>query len=61
MDGYVAKPIKPVELFEVIDRVMTAAGSSQQAAGSSGQLEAGDRDCPLPAARCRLVNREAVQ
>jgi len=27
MDGYVAKPIKPVELFEVIDRVMTAASS----------------------------------
>jgi signal transduction histidine kinase/CheY-like chemotaxis protein len=24
MDGYVAKPIKPVELFEVIDRVMAA-------------------------------------
>ena len=28
MDGYVAKPIKPVELFEVIDRVMTAAGNT---------------------------------
>ncbi len=28
MDGYVAKPIKPVELFEVIDRVMTAASSA---------------------------------
>jgi signal transduction histidine kinase/CheY-like chemotaxis protein len=27
MDGYVAKPIKPVELFEVIDRVMAAASS----------------------------------
>jgi CheY-like chemotaxis protein len=27
MDGYVAKPIKPVELFEVIDRVMAAAAS----------------------------------
>jgi signal transduction histidine kinase/DNA-binding response OmpR family regulator len=25
MDGYVAKPIKPVELFEVIDRVMAAS------------------------------------
>jgi len=25
MDGYVAKPIKPVELFEVIDRVIAAA------------------------------------
>jgi CheY-like chemotaxis protein len=25
MDGYVAKPVKPVELFEVIDRVMAAA------------------------------------
>ncbi|MGE3403688.1 MAG: response regulator [Vicinamibacterales bacterium] len=24
MDGYVAKPIKPVELFEVVDRVMAA-------------------------------------
>jgi signal transduction histidine kinase/CheY-like chemotaxis protein len=28
MDGYVAKPIKPVELFEVIDRVMACATSS---------------------------------
>jgi CheY-like chemotaxis protein len=28
MDGYVAKPIKPVELFEVIDRVMAAASSA---------------------------------
>src|SRR4029077_4419889 len=28
MDGYVAKPIKPVELFEVIDRVMAAAVNS---------------------------------
>jgi CheY-like chemotaxis protein len=28
MDGYVAKPIKPVELFEVIDRVMASAASS---------------------------------
>ena len=28
MDGYVAKPIKPVELFEVIDRVMAAAGNT---------------------------------
>ncbi len=28
MDGYVAKPIKPVELFEVIDRVIAAAGNS---------------------------------
>ena len=27
MDGYVAKPINPVELFEVIDRVMAAASS----------------------------------
>jgi CheY-like chemotaxis protein len=27
MDGYVAKPIKPVELFEVIDRVMAATSS----------------------------------
>jgi len=27
MDGYVAKPIKPVELFEVIDRVIAAASS----------------------------------
>ena len=25
MDGYVSKPIKPVELFEVIDRVMAAS------------------------------------
>jgi signal transduction histidine kinase/DNA-binding response OmpR family regulator len=29
MDGYVAKPIKPVELFEVIDRVMAAARTAQ--------------------------------
>ena len=27
MDGYVAKPIKPVELFEVIDRVMAAVST----------------------------------
>jgi hypothetical protein len=25
MDGYVSKPIKAVELFEVIDRVMAAS------------------------------------
>ena len=29
MDGYVAKPIKPVELFEVIDRVMAATRTVQ--------------------------------
>jgi two-component system, sensor histidine kinase and response regulator len=29
MDGYVAKPIKPVELFEVIDRVMAAVTTAQ--------------------------------
>jgi len=28
MDGYVAKPIKPVELFEVIDRVMAASAAT---------------------------------
>ena len=28
MDGYVAKPIKPVELFEVIDRVIAATASA---------------------------------
>jgi hypothetical protein len=28
MDGYVAKPIKPVELFEVIDRVMAATSTA---------------------------------
>jgi signal transduction histidine kinase/CheY-like chemotaxis protein len=39
MDGYVAKPIKPVELFEVIDRVMAA----NQGAGGSGQLAVADR------------------
>ncbi len=27
MDGYVAKPIKPVELFEVIDRVIAAVAA----------------------------------
>ena len=31
MDGYVAKPLKPVELFEVIDRVMAAKRSVQPA------------------------------
>ena len=25
MDGYISKPVKAVELFEVIDRVMAAA------------------------------------
>ena len=30
MDGYVSKPIKPVELFEVIDRVMTARPRERQ-------------------------------
>jgi CheY-like chemotaxis protein len=30
MDGYVAKPIKPVELFEVIDRVFAAAKASRR-------------------------------
>ena len=39
MDGYVAKPIKPVELFEVIDRVMAA----NQGAGGSGQLAGAGR------------------
>jgi len=29
MDGYVAKPIKPVELFEVIDRVMAATRTAR--------------------------------
>jgi CheY-like chemotaxis protein len=28
MDGYVAKPIKPVELFEVIDRVIAAVAAT---------------------------------
>jgi hypothetical protein len=27
MDGYVSKPVKAVELFEVIDRVIAAAGT----------------------------------
>jgi len=27
MDGYVAKPIKPVELFEVVDRVIAATAA----------------------------------
>jgi CheY-like chemotaxis protein len=31
MDGYVSKPIKAVELFEVIDRVMAAAAASPRA------------------------------
>jgi CheY-like chemotaxis protein len=38
MDGYVAKPIKPVELFEVIDRVMAAT----EVAGSRGQVAVGN-------------------
>ena len=29
MDGYVAKPIKPAELFDVIDRVMAAAATDK--------------------------------
>jgi CheY-like chemotaxis protein len=28
MDGYVSKPVKAVELFEVIDRVIAAGASS---------------------------------
>src|ERR1043165_9044646 len=35
MDGYVAKPIKPVELFEVIDRVIAAHAANAGAFGSS--------------------------
>jgi CheY-like chemotaxis protein len=37
MDGYVAKPIKPVELFEVIDRVMAAkvGGSAEYSFSNS--------------------------
>ena len=38
MDGYVAKPVKPVELFEVIDKVMAtqiADGGRQVAVGST--------------------------
>ena len=48
MDGYVAKPIKPVELFEVIDRVMAAS----QGAGGSGQVAdlPTPAPCPLPPA-----------
>jgi len=30
MDGYVSKPIKPVELFEVIDRVIAAQPTSRR-------------------------------
>jgi signal transduction histidine kinase/CheY-like chemotaxis protein len=33
MDGYVAKPIKPIELFEVVDRVIAAADAVTAAAG----------------------------
>jgi two-component system, sensor histidine kinase and response regulator len=38
MDGYVAKPIKPVELFEVIDRVIAS-----QVAEGRRQVTAGGR------------------
>jgi CheY-like chemotaxis protein len=31
MDGYVSKPIKAVELFEVIDRVMAASPAGSRA------------------------------
>jgi signal transduction histidine kinase/CheY-like chemotaxis protein len=44
MDGYVAKPIKPVELFEVIDRVMAAAvaaSSKLQVPSSKSQQTSG--------------------
>jgi signal transduction histidine kinase/DNA-binding response OmpR family regulator len=44
MDGYVAKPIKPVELFEVIDRVMAAAvaaSSKLQVPSSKSQKATG--------------------
>ncbi|MGE0446194.1 MAG: response regulator, partial [Vicinamibacterales bacterium] len=33
MDGYVAKPIKPIELFEVVDRVMASAAPIAAAGG----------------------------
>ena len=35
MDGYVSKPIKAVELFEVIDRVIAAAAASRPLSGAA--------------------------
>ena len=35
MDGYVSKPIKAVELFEVIDRVIAAATASRSLSGAA--------------------------
>ncbi|MEQ1572646.1 MAG: response regulator [Vicinamibacterales bacterium] len=39
MDGYVAKPIKPVELFEVIDRVMAASQGNGEKGEAGGAIQ----------------------
>jgi signal transduction histidine kinase/DNA-binding response OmpR family regulator len=45
MDGYVSKPIKPVELFEVLDRVVT---HQQSSSGGSGAADGHVRPTTVP-------------
>jgi len=40
MDAYVAKPIRPQELFEAIERVLTDVPSLAQARGATRAMEA---------------------
>jgi two-component system, sensor histidine kinase and response regulator len=48
MDAYVAKPIRPQELFEAIERVLTGGDSLAQARGTARVVEAdGDSRRPL--------------
>ena len=41
MDGYVAKPVKAVELFEVIDRVMAASENTRHEVMPDGAPSSG--------------------